>query len=217
MTLLDSALLRVLALLGAALLYSEAAAQQTTPRELTEADVAALQMKGYALGDVPLGAADAPVTIIEYSSFTCPHCANFHSRTLPQIKEKYIDTGKVKLIFREVYFDQLGLWASMLARCGGSESFFEKSTTLFEQQQQWARAENVGAELFRIGRVAGLSQERVQACLTDEALMLKLVGDFQAHMAQDDVNSTPTFFINGEKVSGDMSVDAFSALIDKHL
>ena len=217
MTLLDSAFLRALALFSAALFVSEASAQQSAPRELTEADVAALQMKGYALGDVPLGAEEAPVTIIEYSSFTCPHCANFHNRTLPAIKEKYIDTGKAKLVFREVYFDQLGLWASMLARCGGPDSFIDKATTLFEQQQQWARAENVGAELFRIGRLAGLSQERIEACLTDESLMLKLVGDFQAHMAQDDVTSTPTFCINGEKVTGDMSVEAFSALIDKLL
>lgn len=217
MTLLDSALLRALALAAATLLSTEAAAQQSAPRELTEADVAALSMKGYALGDVPLGAADAPVTIVEYSSFTCPHCANFHTRTLPAIKEKYIDTGKVRLIFREHYFEEMGLWASMLARCGGPESYHDKVAMLFEKQREWARRETVGTELSRLGRLAGLSQERLESCMGDEPYMLKLIADWQEGLKSHDVNSTPTFFINGEKVSGDMSVEAFSALIDKHL
>jgi protein-disulfide isomerase len=224
MTILDSALLRALALFGAVLLSGEVRAQTAAP---AAAD-AALAMKGYALGDMILGNPDAPVTIVEYSSFTCPHCANFKSRTWPKIKEKYIDTGKAKLIFREVYFDQYGLWASMVARCGGQATFFDKVGAIMAKQQEWARAggnatsqqardQAIAAELGRIGRLEGLSAERVQACMTDEPYMLRLLADFQAHSARDNIRSTPTFIINGKTATGDMSVEAFSKLIDEHL
>lgn len=192
----------------------QALAQNTAP---ASTETAALEMRGYALGDMVLGSPDAPVTIIEYSSLTCGHCANFHTRTMPAIKERYIDTGKVRVIFREVYFDQYGLWASMVARCGGKDSFFSKIDALYARQSEWIRSDNIAEALQRIGRLEGLSQERLQACMTDEPFLLRLVEDFQAHMERDNVRATPTFIINGETVTGDRSVADFSALIDKHL
>jgi protein-disulfide isomerase len=210
---LDAAL-RIVALCAATAIGMQGHAQTAAPAA-TEA--APLEMRGYALGDMVLGSPDAPVTIIEYSSLTCGHCGNFHTRTLPSIKEQYIDTGKVRIIFRDVYFDQYGLWASMVARCGGAESFFQKLDVLFARQAEWTRAENIAAELQRIGRLEGLSQERLQACMTDEPFLLRLVEDFQGHMARDNIRATPTFIINGETVTGDRSVAEFSALIDKHL
>lgn len=176
-----------------------------------------LAAKGYALGDMAVGDPNAPVTIIEYSSLTCPHCASFHVNTWPEIKASYVDTGKARLVFREVYFDQYGLWASMIARCGGEGPFFGYIDLFLQRQSEWTRAENIVAEMQRIGRLGGLPADRMQACLSDEALMNRLVGDFQTHASKDGVQSTPTFIINGEKATGAMGVPEFSALIDKHL
>jgi protein-disulfide isomerase len=176
-----------------------------------------LESRGYALGDMTLGDENAPVTIIEYSSLTCPHCASFHTNTWPEIKANYVDTGKARLIFREVYFDQYGLWASMISRCGGEATFFGYIDTFLKRQQEWARAEDIVAEMQRIGRLGGLPAERIQACLTDEDFMNRLVGDFQQNAGADAVRSTPTFIINGQTATGAMSVAEFSALIDRHL
>lgn len=184
------------------------------PALASEDDLAA---KGYAVGDMALGDANAPVTVIEYASLTCPHCATFHNETWPAIREKYVDTGKVRFIFRDVYFDQYGLWASMIARCSGEGPFFGYLTQLFGKQKEWARSDDIVGELQRIGRLGGLPAERMQACLSDEAFLNRLVADYQANATADGVNSTPTFIINGEKATGAMSVAAFSALIDKHL
>lgn len=178
----------------------------------------ALEERGYALGDMALGAPDAPLTIVEYASFTCPHCANFHTQTLPAIKEKYIDTGKVRLIFREAYFDQYGLWASMVARCGGEATFFGYADTLFARLQDWARAENIVDELQRIGRLGGLSAERLQQCLTDEEFMRALVERYQTTAQADGLSATPSFKVgDAPLVSGAMGVEAFSKLIEDNL
>lgn len=176
-----------------------------------------LEERGYALGDMTIGSPDAPVTIIEYSSLTCPHCATFHTRTWPEIERRFVRTGKARLIFREVYFDQAGLWASMVARCGGDEPFFDMISTLFEHQGVWARAEDPTVEMRRIGRLAGLSDERITACLSDEDYMRRLVETFQINAGADGIRSTPSFVINGEMHSGAMGVEPFAALIEKHL
>jgi protein-disulfide isomerase len=176
-----------------------------------------LEERGYALGDMTMGDPDAPVKIIEYASLTCGHCANFHNRTWPEIKERYVDTGKVHLTFREVYFDQFGLWTSMIARCGGEQTFFPFIDAFMKSQRDWARADDVVAEITRIGRVGGLPAERMQACLTDEAFMERLVVDYQREAGADDVSSTPTFIINGDKITGDRSVEDFAQLIEDRL
>ncbi len=191
----------------AALALSPALAQSDVP----------LEERGYALGDMTMGDPDAPVKIVEYTSMTCGHCANFHNRTWPEIRERYVDTGKVHLTFREVYFDQFGLWTSMIARCGGEQAFFPFIDAFMKSQGDWARADDVVAEITRIGRVGGLPAERMQACLTDEAFMERLVADYQRAAGADDVSSTPTFIINGDKITGDRSVEDFAQLIEDRL
>jgi protein-disulfide isomerase len=170
-------------------------------------------MEAGALPDKSMGDDDAPVTIIEYASMTCPHCAQFHRTTLPALKEKYIDTGKVRLILREFPFDPRAEAGFMLARCS-DEKYFAMVDVLFKQQETWARAENARDALLQIARLAGFSQESFEACLTDQ----KLLEDVRAIKDRGDkefgVDSTPTFFINGSKYPGAMSIDEFSAIID---
>lgn len=188
----------------------------------------ALAAKGYAVGDIPLGAADAPVTVIEYASLTCPHCANFHVQSFDALKKRYIDTGKVRFVMREIYFDQFGLWATMIARCAGPENYYFLIDRFLTNQREWyqshvrayTQTKNPGPiveAMMKIGRAAGMSDERMKTCLRDEALLKRLVEDFQTHSGEDGVNSTPTFIINGDKVTGEMSPDALGELIDKHL
>lgn len=184
--------------------------------------------KGYALGDMPLGQDDAPVTIIEYASLTCPHCASFTINTLPEIKKTYIDTGKAKLILREVYFDQFGLWSTMIARCGGEMGYHRLIEGFMTRQRSWygdhVRAFNetknpepIINEMKKIGRLAGLSNERMDSCLTDQAFLERLVADFQREAEADAIDSTPTFLINGERIEGALSVTEMSAEIEKRL
>lgn len=196
---------------------SEEAAQEEVVAEGAET---ALEEKGYALGDLVIGDADAPVTMIEYVSLTCPHCAHFHLDTLPALTGKYIDTGKVKLIIREVYFDQFGLWATAIARCGGEMRYHAFIDTFFEKQREWTRGESqdeIVDKIRAIGREGGLSPARVDACLTDEAYVTKLVEIFQEHAKRDEVKSTPYFLVNGEVVRGARSPEEMSAVIDAQL
>ncbi|MBY8977213.1 DsbA family protein [Rhodobacteraceae bacterium NNCM2] len=170
-------------------------------------------------GDVVMGSDDAPVTVVEYASFTCPHCARFHTGTFPELKENYIDTGKVKFILREVYFDQYGMIASVVARCGGADAFYPITDQILKTQDKWSRApqDQIVGELRKIGRVNGLSNEALDACLSNQDFAKKLFEDFQTNASADKVESTPTFIINGEKESGNMPYPEFAALIDKHL
>ncbi|MDE4173778.1 DsbA family protein [Phaeobacter sp. PT47_59] len=165
------------------------------------------------------GAEDAPVTLIEYASYTCPHCANFHSGPYKQLKADYIDTGKVKFIYREVYFDRYGLWASMIARCAGPEKFFGMTDLIFEQQSDWARAggatEIIDA-LRKIGLLAGLEKDQLEACLQDGTKAQTLVTWYQENAEEHDVTATPSFVLNGKKVENQSYVD-FKALIDAEL
>ncbi|WP_425040249.1 DsbA family protein [Primorskyibacter sp. S187A] len=165
------------------------------------------------------GADDAPVTIIEYASYTCPHCADFHAGTYKQLKADYIDTGKVKFIYREVFFDRYGLWASMVARCGGPERFFGISDLIYQGQSTWARAGEPAAiadELRKIGRLAGLGQEELQACLTDGDKAQALVAWYEANAQADGIRSTPSFIIDGQLYSN-MSYSEFQRVIDGKL
>lgn len=165
------------------------------------------------LPEKTIGQADAPVTIVEYASMTCPHCAHFHATTLPGIKEKYIDTGKARLIMREFGFDPRAEAGFMLARCSG-DNYFAMIDVLFKQQDAWARAQDGKEALLKIARLAGFSQESFEACLTDQKLLddVRAVKDRGAN--EFGVDSTPTFFINGKKYAGALSVDEMSAIID---
>jgi protein-disulfide isomerase len=169
--------------------------------------------------DMVLGAADAPVTLIEYASFTCPHCAAFHANVFPQLKANYIDTGKVRYVYREVYFDRFGLWAGMLARCGGDERYFGIVEMLYSRQRQWAGSSDdavVADNLRRLGRIAGLTDEEVNACLSDRDTLQALVTAFQTNAGADGVTSTPTLIIDGTKHSN-MSYADLARLLDARL
>lgn len=169
--------------------------------------------------EMSIGAEDAPVTLIEYASYTCPHCAAFHEGPFKQLKAEYIDTGKVRMIYREVYFDRYGLWASMIARCGGPEKFFGVTDLIFKGQSTWARAggapEIVG-ELRKIGRLAGLTSDTIEACLQDADKAQTLIAWYQKNAEEHDVTATPSFVLNGRKVSNQTYSD-FKELIEAEL
>lgn len=169
--------------------------------------------------EMTMGAEDAPVTLIEYASFTCPHCASFHTGAFKEIKKNYIDTGKVRLIYREVYFDRFGLWASMIARCGGAEKFFGITDLMYKGQADWSRAGGVPeivGELRKIGRLAGLDDTQLEACLQDADKAQTLVAWYQKNAEADDITSTPSFVLNGRKLSN-MPYADFAKEIDAEL
>lgn len=169
--------------------------------------------------DMIQGDADAKVEIIEYASYTCPHCASFHAGPYKDLKKDYIETGKVKFIYREVYFDRFGLWASMIARCAGPDRFFGMTDLLYKEQSLWSRAGDpaaIVAELRKIGLKGGLDNDALDACLEDADNAQALVAWYQENAERDNIRSTPSFLINGEPYSN-MNYPDFSAIIDERL
>lgn len=169
--------------------------------------------------EMSIGNPDAEVTVIEYASFTCPHCRNFHEGPFKQLKADYIDTGKIHFIYREVYFDRFGLWAGMLARCGGEERYFGLVDLLYQTQRDWTAGGDpavVADNLRRLGRTAGFSDEEVNACLQDGELAQAMVAVYQENATADEITSTPSFVINGQKYSN-MSYADFAAILDEEL
>lgn len=169
--------------------------------------------------DMILGNLDAPVTIVEYASYTCPHCQNFHATVFDRLKTDYIDTGKAKLVYREVYFDKFGLWAAIVARCGGPEKYFGISDMLYDGQEEWlasGEAAGIADELRKIGLKAGLTADAVEACLNDNDMAKAMVETYQANATQDAIEGTPSFIINGEKF-GNMSYEEFAKVLDEKL
>lgn len=154
--------------------------------------------------EMVLGAEDAPVEVIEYASYTCPHCADFHKGPYEQLKKDFIDTGKVRFIYREVYFNSFDIWASIVARCGGSGKFFGINDLIYEGQSEWTQAGDPGEvadALRKIGLLAGIDNERLEACLLDKIHAQTLVARYQENAARDGINATPSFVVNGRKVS----------------
>ena len=171
--------------------------------------------KPVSLPDMALGPKDAAVTVTEYASMTCPHCAAFTEQVFPKIKEAFIDTGKIRFVFREFPLDIKAAAGSMLARCiakDDSGKYFAVIDMLFKQQNDWVMKETA-ATLTRIGKQAGLSQTAVEDCLKDQALLDKIAADQKFANEVLKVNSTPTFFINGEKLTGETSFEEFSKKI----
>ena len=176
------------------------------------ADLSTLMEPG-PLGEHIVGDPDAPVTIIEYASMTCPHCRAFHLNVYPTIKEKYIDPGIAKLYFREFPFDPAAAAAFMLAQCAGEDKYFSMIDVLYEKQATWSRGK-VADELFKIAKLAGFTQESFNACLKNQELLDNVLA-IQKKAAEDyEVNATPTFFINGTKYSGNMSAEEMGKVID---
>jgi len=167
-------------------------------------------------GDIVLGSEKAPVTIIEYASMTCPHCAHFATTTFPELQKRYIDTGKVRFIFREFPLDPLAAAGFMLARCAGKEKFMPIVETLFAKQPEWMVAKPI-PPLLEIAKQFGFTQESFDKCLANQKVLdgIQEVRDRAAEKLG--VDSTPTFFINGKKLTGDQPIAAMAKEIDPYL
>jgi protein-disulfide isomerase len=182
--------------------------------------VAAVELaKPNPLGEMVLGDDKAPVTIVEYASLTCPHCAHFFATTFPKLKKDYIETGKVRYILREFPLNPLDAAAIMLARCTGKDDktkYYAMIDTLWSQQRTWV-VEKPLEPLKAIARQAGLSEEQFNACLTNQQLLDGLESSRQHATDKLGVNSTPTFFINGDKKTGDLSIEEMAKAIEPYL
>lgn len=167
--------------------------------------------------DIVLGSPDAKVTIVEYASLTCPHCAKFHKETLPQLKKEFVDTGKVKFVYRDFPFDEASFRAAMVARCAGKDKFYGFIDALFQTQDTWTREADWKAALARIGKLGGMSQEQFDKCLADKSVEEPILSKRLEAAQKFGVDSTPTFFINGEKVGGAYPFDHFANVIKRKL
>ncbi|OLD92375.1 MAG: hypothetical protein AUG47_01125 [Alphaproteobacteria bacterium 13_1_20CM_3_64_12] len=156
-----------------------------------------------------LGKAEAPITIIEYASLTCPHCAHFDVTVLPKLKEKWIDTGKAKLILRDYPLDEPALRAAMVARCAPADRFYPLIDTFFAQQEQWATSRDYRAALEKLVKLGGMSDKEFKACISDKKLEDQVAQSRLVASQQLGVDATPTFFINGKKFDGAPTVEAF--------
>jgi protein-disulfide isomerase len=194
--------------------FAAAATAAMTPALAQEASPAA-----EGPGDFSLGSPDAPVKIVEYASYTCPHCADFHTNVFAKLKAEYIDTGKVHFTLREVYFDRYGLWAAMVARCGGDLRYFGIHDMLFDKQKEWAASEDPTAVVNNLrtsGKAAGLDDAALDACLNDQTKAEAMIKQFETNMAADNVKGTPTIFVNGAQHSN-MPWEDLKAIIDAAL
>jgi protein-disulfide isomerase len=176
-------------------------------------------MKPGPLSDLVVGNADAPVTVVEYASMTCGHCAHFHTTVFPTLKEKYVDTGKVRFVMREFPLDNLAAAASMLARCAGEGKSFPLISVLFAKQDDWAFVKgDPRPELLKFAKQAGFTQESFEKCLTDQKLLEDISAVRTRAADTFGVNATPTFFVNGKKLNGVALEDfekAFSPILTK--
>jgi protein-disulfide isomerase len=172
-----------------------------------------------AVPDMAMGPADAKVTVVEYASYTCPHCAHFDADVMPKLKADYIDTGKIRFVYREVYFDKYGLWAAMVARCGGEMRYFPIQDMLYSTQAEWLKSGNdagIADALRKIGLKAGIDKDALAACMNDGKMAEAMVATYQANATKDGIDSTPSFVINGEKYSN-MSYEDFAKILDAKL
>ena len=193
-----------------------APAKAEIPQADGDVDMAKVLEPG-PLPEMSMGKADAPITVVEYFSMTCPHCAHFHNETFDKIKEKYIDTGKVRFIAREFPFDPRAAAAFMLARCAPNGAYFPMVGMMFKQQQVWAAADDGRAALLQMSKLAGFTQESFEKCLTDQKLLNDVNAVRERGAKEFGVNATPTFLINGKRYAGAMSVESMSALLDSML
>jgi protein-disulfide isomerase len=192
---------------GLALVAPAQAQQQVSTEELLVAGPLAEQV---------LGAADAPVTVVEYASLTCGHCATFHEKTYPELKKRYIDTGKVRFIFREFPLDPLAAGGFMLARCAGDGKYFPMVETLFGKQKDWAVQKPL-PPMFEIAKQAGFTRQSFDQCLANQKLLQDIEKVRERAATKFGVNSTPTFFINGKKFTGAMSIEEIEKQIQPYL
>jgi protein-disulfide isomerase len=178
---------------------------------------AAAQAAALALtpDDRILGKSDAPVTVVEYASLTCPHCAHFATEVLPKLKEKWIDTGKVRLVMRDYPLDEPALRAAMIARCAPADKYYPLIDTFFGAQRQWVLSKDYKTDLARLALLGGVSKTQFDACLANKSVEDKVLQSRLAATQDLAVNSTPTFFINGTKFDGAPEVDAMDTALSK--
>ena len=188
-----------------------AQAPQAPPSEEIK-DPSALQL---GTDDRILGKQDAPITIVEYASLTCPHCMHFDTEVLPKLKAKWIDSGKVRLILRDYPLDGLALRAAQVARCAPPAKFYAFIDTLFQTQDKWAPAKEPQVELQRLALMGGMSKKQFDDCLADKQVENKVVGSRLVATQQLGVSATPTFFVNGTKFDGAPTEEAFDDLLTK--
>jgi protein-disulfide isomerase len=171
-------------------------------------------MKPGPMGEITLGKPDAKVTVVEYASMTCSHCAHFTKDVWPEFKKKYVDSGKVYYVFREFPLDNLAAAAAMLARCTGGDKTMPFIEVLFEQQKEWAFGEgNPVPKLFEFAKQAGFTQESFDKCLTDQKLLDNITAGRTRAADVFGVSATPTFFVNGKKLDGAPTIEAFDKMI----
>lgn len=184
-------------------------AQAVADKDKVDPDVAVLMAAG-PLPDIVIGSADAPNTIVEYASMTCPHCAQFQTGVFPQLKAKYIDTGKARYMLREFPLDNLAAAAFMLARCSGNDRYYPMVDAMFSTQENWAvPGVDAKEKLLQIARQAGISKDEFDKCLADKELFSKIVQTREMAHGKFQVDSTPTFFINGKRLKGDHQMKDF--------
>jgi protein-disulfide isomerase len=198
----------LLGLFCAILVPSEPAAA-AAPHQLADAQT----VLGLTKDDRVLGNPDAPITIIEYASLTCPHCAHFANEVLPELKKKWIDTGKVKWVLRDYPLDEPALRAAMVARCAPPDRFYAYVDTFFGAQEKWVTARDYRDALARLVKLGGMSREEFDNCLKNTAVENKIVETRLIASKELDVNSTPTFFINGTKFTGAPTVEEFDKVL----
>jgi protein-disulfide isomerase len=218
MWILGAGAIAVVAILGGAYLTSRpggpspvAPAQAQTPPAVPANAPAGLQITDK---DHVMGNADAAVTIIEYASMTCSHCASFHNDVLPAIKTKYVDTGKAKFVYRDFPLDRVAAQAAQLAECVDRSRYFGVVATIFQTQPQWAAGKEPLADLLKLLRLAGLGEAQAKACLDDQKGLEAILAEQQGGVALG-VDATPTLFINGTKFSGPRTVQAFDDVLSK--
>jgi protein-disulfide isomerase len=169
------------------------------------------------LAERTLGDAAAPVTLVEYSSLGCPHCAAFHGKTLPQIKKDYIDTGKVRLVYKDYPLGTSALAAALIARCVDPSRYFGFIDVLYRSQATWAASTTPLDNLKQLSRFVGLSDVDFNACLENKALLQGIQAGAAQAQKEAGVDSTPTFFVNGHKIVGAQGFEEFKAVIDEEL
>jgi len=194
-----------------------ATAKQPIPQQIPTSTVKAEELYKISKDDIVLGDEKAKVTVIEYASMTCSHCADFHKNTYPEVKQKYIDTGKIKFVFRAFPLDEPALRGSMLAYCAGPEKFYKFTDVMFSTQPNWAYAKNYLEVLTNIGKLGGVSGEEFEKCMANTELEKRIMqGKFDATSVLS-VRATPSFFINGNIYKGAHNFEYFSKVLDEAL
>ena len=179
-----------------------------------------INKKNYLYQEMEKGEESAPVVMIEYASLTCSHCAEFYKSVFPKLKKNYIDKGLLRMVHREIYFDRVGLWAALIARCSNNkEKYFGTLKILYEDQARWSGSndnDTIVEELLKVSAKAGMSRASAISCLEDENKALDLVREFKSYVKKDEIESTPTFVINGIKYSN-RSFEEIKEIIEKNL